>query len=55
MTADRYEVTLFLVMLAIVITLIIVASVINTPCLEDMACWDCRTMGNRMCGAAVAS
>jgi hypothetical protein len=19
-------------------------------CLEDEACWDCRTMGNRICG-----
>jgi hypothetical protein len=55
MKAERYEVTLFLVMLAIVIGLIIVASVINTPCLEDMACWDCRTMGNRMCGPVVPS
>jgi hypothetical protein len=20
------------------------------PCQEDMPCWDCRTMGNKICG-----
>ena len=20
------------------------------PCTEDMTCWDCRTMGNHVCG-----
>jgi hypothetical protein len=23
----------------------------NTPCTEEMACWDCTTMGNNWCGA----
>jgi hypothetical protein len=21
-----------------------------SPCVEDMACWDCETMGNLVCG-----
>lgn len=24
--------------------------VLAPPCQEDEACWDCRTMGNRICG-----
>jgi hypothetical protein len=23
----------------------------GTQCTEDMACWNCRTMGNRICGS----
>jgi hypothetical protein len=23
----------------------------RTACLEDEPCWDCRTMGNRVCGS----
>jgi hypothetical protein len=22
----------------------------STTCVEDMPCWDCTTMGNRICG-----
>lgn len=22
----------------------------SVRCTEDMSCWDCRTMGNRICG-----
>jgi len=25
--------------------------VFRTGCTEDMACWNCQTMGNRVCGS----
>jgi hypothetical protein len=25
---------------------------VNDACVEDEPCWDCQTMGNRLCGGA---
>jgi hypothetical protein len=30
-------------------------SATNTVCVEDMECWDCATMGNRICGTEYAT
>jgi hypothetical protein len=27
------------------------AAPVSSVCEEDMPCWDCKTMGNRLCGA----
>ena len=27
----------------------------TTVCYEDMPCWDCKTMGNKICGVAIAT
>jgi hypothetical protein len=27
----------------------------TTRCVEDMPCWDCRTMGNGICGTDIAT
>ncbi len=30
--------------------LLIGPELVDPPCMEDMACWDCETMGNLICG-----
>jgi hypothetical protein len=41
-------------LLALTLLFTILALVVGRPdgtrCAEDMACWDCTTMGNRTCG-----
>lgn len=36
-----------------VVELIPAVSVSSEKCFEDMPCWDCTTMGNRICGLTV--
>lgn len=36
---------------ALIITLVYEHQSARADCFEDMPCWDCTTMGNRLCGA----
>jgi Spy/CpxP family protein refolding chaperone len=39
-----------LILLLTVATSALAVSSAPSPCQEDMACWDCSTMGNGICG-----
>lgn len=41
---------LVMAILIVTVTMAIGLAQGSAKCTEDMACWDCKTMGNKVCG-----
>lgn len=44
------EYVILMALMALIFVALMIAATTELECQEDMSCWDCSTMGNKICG-----